>query len=306
MQKNLLYILSSIGLLAAIILGAFSLLYDNADAAHPQAIVSSNELVYQEEETLPSPAISYQANSKVDDSIFEPAVGLPNPAEEKEAVIEIDYDVLATVESLTRRYAQSLLVDAPSWIMIRAERFLPDSNVPMANGMLLPDRYIEETWFNVNAEGQVIESLNRSLADDGGLLRQNYVNDVQEVESGTEPTLDFITLDYGALVRVRIGLEYGSEVKGWSESGDGVEKYIVTLTDYYDTPIQFAGQQEKTSSLQVRLVFDIKSGQILNMDIVHQYETGKTAIIGGVTVQDIQTMPAALLPVDIQQALPLN
>lgn len=306
MRKNLLYILSSIGLLAAIILGAFSLLYNSADAAPPQAVIFSNELIYQEEETLPSPVISYQANSKVDDSAIEPAVDLPNVTEEKEVVIETDYEVLATVESLTRRYAQSLLVDAPSWIMIRAERFLPDSNVPMANGAQLPDRYIEETWINVNAEGQVIESLNRSLADNGDLLRQNYVNDVQEVESGTEPALNSITLDYGALVRIRIGLEYGSEVKGWSESGDGVEKYIVTLTDYYDAPIQFAGQQERTSSLQVRLVFDMKSGQLLNMDIVHQYETGKTAIIGGVKVQDIQTMSAVLLPVDIQQALPLN
>ena len=280
MRKTLLYAFSSICLLGAIILGVLSLLNDDAEAARPPITVSLEEAVRKEETSLPSPVIIQQAGSSsesaTESSNPAPATDLvPSTEVEAETALETDEAVLATVEQLSERYAQSLLVDAPGWVQIKAVRYLPNSNVPLANGELLPDQYIEETWFNVNASGHIIESLNRSMLADGNLLRQNYVNDTQEAAGGTtEQTLNAVTLDYGALLRVYHAVDYGSEVRGWVETEDGTEKYIVTLTDYYDSPVQFAGQSEKTNSLQARIVFDMESGRILNMDIVHQYESG--------------------------------
>jgi hypothetical protein len=310
MGKKLLYALSSIGLLGAIILGVFSLLNDDAEAAPPSIIVSSDESNHQEEASLPNPVIVHQGGSlsepAVDSSTSAPSADLlDSPAPDTESTIQTDYDVLATVTKLSERYAHSLLVDTPGWVLIKAERYLPDSNVPLANGELLPDQYVEEIWFNVNASGQITESLNRSLSADGNLLRQNYVNDTQEAAGKTtEQALNFVTLDYGALLRVQNALDYGSEVRGWIENEDSVEKYIVTLTDYFDSPVQFAGQSEETSSLQVRLTFNMDSGRILNMDIINQNESGETIVVGGVTILDMQLIPPTSLPVEIQQALP--
>jgi hypothetical protein len=149
--------------------------------------------------------------------------------------------------------------------------------------------------------------LNRSLLADGNLLRQNYVNDTQEAEdNSTEQALNSVTLDYGALLRVRHALDYGSEIRGWVENEDGVEKYIVTLTDYYDNPVQFAGQLVKTSSLQARLVYNMASGQILNMNIAHQYESGESIVVESVTILDIRLIPPKSLPAEIQQTVPQN
>lgn len=310
MRKTLLYAFSSICLLGAIILGAFALLNDDAEAAQPPITVSLDESVRQEETSLPSPVIVHQAGSSPESSMESskpaPAVDLvPSTEVEAETAIETDAAVLATVEQFSERYAQSLLVDAPGWVLIKAERYLPNSNVPLANGELLPDQYIEETWFNVNASGQIIESLNRSLLADGNLLRQNYVNDTQEAAGETtEQALNAVTLDYGALLRVYHALDYGSEVRGWVETEDGIDKYIVTLTDYYDSPVQFAGQTEKTNSSQVRLTFDMESGRFLRGETVHQYENGELAIIESIALQDIQLISPASLPVEIQQALP--
>jgi hypothetical protein len=312
MQKKLLYVFSSIGLLSTIILGVFSLINDDAEAAPPQTVVSSDELNSQEDTSLPSPVVVHQERS-----LTEPAVESSNSASdidlydsttlEAEPTVQTDHDVLATVEQLSERYAQSLLADLPGWVLIKAERYLPDSNVPLANGELLPDQYVEETWFNVNSRGQITESLNRSLLADGNLLRQNYVNDTQEAEdNSTEQALNSVTLDYGALLRVRHALDYGSEIRGWVENEDGVEKYIVTLTDYYDNPVQFAGQLVKTSSLQARLVYNMASGQILNMNIAHQYESGESIVVESVTILDIRLIPPKSLPAEIQQTVPQN
>ncbi len=309
MRKKLFYAFSSIGLLGAIILGVFSLLNDDAEAAPPQVIPSLDESNRQEAtSSLPSPVIVEQAGS-----LSEPAVESSNSTPEDDSLdsavlgtepaIQTDHDVLATVEQLSERYAQSLLADLPGWVLIKAERYLPDSNVPLANGELLPDQYVEETWFNLNSKGQITESLNRSLMADGDMLRQNYVNDTQEAEI-TEQALNPVMLDYGALLRVRQALDYGSEIKGWVEAEGGIEKYVVTLTDYYDNPVQFAGQSENTSSLQARLVFDMEGGQILNMEIVHQYDSGESVVAERVTVLDIQLVPPKSLPEEIQQALP--
>lgn len=311
MRKKLLYAFSSICLMGAIILGVFALLNDGAQAAQQPLTVSLDESVRQEETSLPSPMIIYQAGGYP-----EPSTGSSHPAQvtnpntltgvEAEKAVETDEAVLTTVEQLSKRYAESVLVHAPGWISIKAERYLPDSNVPLANGEFLPDQYIEETWFNVNSSGQIVESLNRSLLADGNLLRQNYVNDTQEAAGETtEQALNAVTLDYGALLRVYHAVEYGSEVRGWVETEDGVEKYyIVTLTDYYDSPVQFAGQSVKTNSLQAKLVFDMGSGQILNMDIVHQYASGESVVVGSVTILDIQLIPPKSLPEEIQQAMP--
>lgn len=307
MRKSLLYALSGIGLLGAVVLGIFSLFYENADASHPQVIVSSAESGNQKT-ALPPPMISSHTReleaTESENTVSIPEIVSINSSEPEATVIDTDYEVLKMIETLNERFSQPLLSKAPGWVLIKAERYLPNSNVSLANGQLLPDTYIEEHWININQQNHILKTLDRSIAKNGNLLRQNYQEANRETtDMVSDQESNPITLDYGTLGRILTGLDFGSEIRGWIETKDNAERYIVTITNYFDAPVQYAGQSKKSNSSQNRLTFDIKSGRFLSAEIIHQFSDDTPVVIESLTVLDIQIMPLEMIPEEVKQTL---
>ncbi len=322
MRKSFFYLFSSICLFGAVIFGAFSLFFDNADASSIQTNVLAGETDGQGVNLLPAPLVTEYAGEVDSDvsvnsrslEIITPDLSEPDHA----TIIESGYEVLARVETFHRRYSKVLLANAPGWVLIKAERYSPNTNIPLANGQHVPDSYIEEHWVNIDRNNEMVQVVNRSLTANGELLRQNYANMVGSTENhaleqdgsisnlneNSERASYPITLDYGAHMSVRTGVELGGEVQGWIEVEGGIEKYIVTITEYFDAPVQFAGQAQKSTSLQNRLTFDVGNGRFLQGQMIHQFENGETIVAEIITVLDIQMMSSMVLPPEIKQTIP--
>ncbi|NCP16467.1 hypothetical protein GW866_05420 [bacterium] len=271
MKKHLLFLSLFIGFAIGLVGGGSGL--TNKFHAHP--VAAKSELR----------AISV-SNANTTTSVPVPSVNAPTPLPVSNASVE------QVIQNLN---AKSISEIKSTWLHIQ-ERQVFDTDLPnngvLPNGMAIPNEQINDTWYHVNDQGLVIETVSIMRTTDGQVVQVGVSSNgtgwnSATDEIGAQEQFNLVGLDGGFLGDLMWLETFGKKPElvniTLPNRHPGVQ---VTILDKFDTPMKGDAYSKPAVSAETRATFDSVTGYLISKETMFWFEDGSSRVFSRV-IQEI-------------------
>jgi len=173
------------------------------------------------------------------------------------------------------------------WLHIQEKKTFDtdtQNNGILPNGVAIPNEQINDTWYHVNDQGLVIESVSIMRTADGQIVQVGVSSNGTGWNSATDETgpqeqFKIEGLDSNFLNDLKWLEKFGDTAEITNvvlpNSNPGVQIVIATT---YDTPVKTVDYSKVSTRAETRAVFDSSTGYLVSKDIVFWFEDGSRRI----------------------------
>ena len=169
---------------------------------------------------------------------------------------------------------QSTLVYGPGWLHIvyRVERpQIGFSAGTLSTGQDIPSGFDYDTWYQLDASGEVAAVVNQMLDLDGNIVQVSIYKDGawQNLTLGEDPYQGtaIVALDFGFIRDLGMASNYGTHLaRQESMSPDGHTIVTFELRDTFTPPQRFDGDSTEVAAISKSVSVDATTGQIVGGD----------------------------------------
>jgi hypothetical protein len=189
--------------------------------------------------------------------------------------------------------AQAVTGVRPGWVRIQENiDFDTDSKNRgvLPNGMTIPNRQINDTWYHLNDERLAIEGVDIMRTTDGQIVQVGVSSNSTSWNSATNE----VTTSEPIIVN---GFDYGFLKKDlqWLEGfGDtavvtqvvlpgGADGIQIVIGDKYDQPVRTNDYIEPSTRAETRAVFDSATGYLVSREVTVWFEDGSWRVLSSLT-----------------------
>ncbi len=222
--------------------------------------------------------------------------------------IVINKTSAAPIDVIRNLNTKSIADLSPGWIHLREEAHYDTdegNNGVLPNGAVIPLHQINDTWYHLNEELLVFESISIMQTMDGEIVQVGVVKNGVGWNSATGETevsepeklngFDFNFLN--DLVRMQdFGIEPQVNRVTLSDGREGIQ---IVIVEKFEAPIKSVDYEKLNTKAETRALFDEETGYLLQKTVVIGFDDGSERVFLEMSQTVIEETP----PDDILQLL---